>query len=168
MGRPALCWKSVSAWRRVIHHSHSRPIRVLVLTSSPCCYMTAFSLFLLLLLFLSLSHTHTHNILLSPPHISVVLSHHLSLADRRADGRLSRARNAPFLFFTSPCSGKEWGCGRIPPPPQVSVLFFPSWSRWNKTAATVKIDASRCKFVLFFMVGHPAAPCLTLPCLASP
>lgn len=32
----------------------------------------------------------------------VVLSHHLSPADRRTDGRLSRACNAPFLFFTFP------------------------------------------------------------------
>lgn len=38
---------------------------------------------------------------LFPSRISVVLSHHLSLEDRRTDERLSRARNAPFLFFTS-------------------------------------------------------------------
>lgn len=46
--------------------------------------------------------------------ISVVLSHHLSLADRRTDGRLSRVRNAPFLFFTSRVPGGEI---------QVSVCF---------------------------------------------
>lgn len=87
--------------------------------------------------------------------ISVVLSHHLSLADRRTDGRLSRVRNAPFLFFTSGVPGGEL---------QVSVCFpsFPSPSpaarpSRNKTAATERIDASRCKFVLFFTPGHPAA-----------
>lgn len=40
---------------------------------------------------------------------SVVLSHHLSLADKRTDGRLSRARNAPFLFFTSVVPCREEG-----------------------------------------------------------
>lgn len=86
MGRPALWWKSVSGWRCAIHHSHSRPI----LASSPCCcYTTALPPFRFSL------------------RISVVLSHHLSLADRRTDGRLSRVRNAPFLFFTSEVSTGE-------------------------------------------------------------
>jgi len=43
----------------------------------------------------------TSSLLFLPSHLPCTLSHHLSLADRRTDGRLSRARNAPFLFFTS-------------------------------------------------------------------
>jgi len=129
-GRSALWWKSVSGWQRAIHHSHSRPI----LVSSPCCCDTT----ALLPFRLSLR-------------ISVVLSHHLSLVDRRTDGRLSRVRNAPFLFFTSVVPGEEI---------QEKYSCFPSflpWSCWNKTAATERIDASCCKFVLFFTAGHPAA-----------
>lgn len=84
-----------------------------------------------------------------PPGISVVLSHHLSVADRRTDERLSRARSAPFLFFTSGVPG-----GRSPlspsPPPSIRA-FLSSRPCRNKTAATARIDASRCKFVLFFM-----------------
>lgn len=139
-GRPALWWKSVSGWRRAIHHSHSRPI----LASSPCCCYTA-----------------TLPLFRFSLRISVVLSHHLSLADRRTDGRLSRVRNAPFLFFTSRVLGDEI---------QVFVCF-PSFLLprpcENKTAATKRIDASRCKFVLFFTTGHPAtafaSPCLVVP-----
>lgn len=98
--------------------------------------------------------------------ISVVLSHHLSLADRRTDGRLSRVRNAPFLFFTSGVPGDEiqvFVCFPSSPPLPLS----PPRPCQNKTAATKRIDASRCKFVLFFTTGHPAtafaSPYLVVP-----
>jgi len=106
-GRPALWWKSVSGWRRAIHHSHSRPI----LASSPCCYTTTLSLFRFSL------------------RISVVLSHHLSLTDRWTDGRLSRVRNAPFLFFTSVVLGGEI---------QVSFLF-PAFLSFPRGLAGIKL-----------------------------
>lgn len=83
--------------------------------------------------------------LLFPSRISVVLSHHLSLEDRRTDERLSRARNAPFLFFTSGVPGER--------DQSIRVLSFPRRPCRNKTAATKRIDASRCKFVLFFTAG---------------
>lgn len=96
-----------------------------------------------------------------PSRITVVLSHHLSLEDRRTDERLSRARNAPFLFFTcTEC--REKGT-------KVTVLLsFPRGLARNKTAATKRIDACRCKFVpIFHGAGHSAAAlassCLTLP-----
>lgn len=89
-----------------------------------------------------------------PSHPPVVLSHHLSPADRRTDGRLSRARSAPFLFFTS-----ERREGHR----SIRACLSPRPSR-NKTAATTRIDASRCKFVLFFMAGHPAALASQLAC----
>lgn len=54
---------------------------------------------------------------LFPSRISVVLSHHLSLEDRRTDERLSRARNAPFLFFTSGVPGER--------EQSIRVLSFP-------------------------------------------
>lgn len=52
---------------------------------------------------------------------------------------------------------------------QVSARFpsFLPRSCRNKTAATKRIDASRCKFVLFFTAGHPAAA-FASPRLASP
>lgn len=87
--RPALWWKSVSGWWRAIHHSHSRPI---LASSSP--YVTAI-------------RPPSLTMPLFPSRISVVLSHHLSLEDRRTDERLSRARNAPFLFFTSGVPGRK-------------------------------------------------------------
>lgn len=81
----------------------------------------------------------------SPSRISVVLSHHLSLEDRRTDERLSRARNAPFLFFTSEVPRRKR--------PRYPRAFLSPALPGNKTAATKRIDASRCKFVLFFTAG---------------
>lgn len=62
--------------------------------------------------------------------ISVVLSHHLSLADRRTDGRLSRVRSAPFLFFTSGVPGGEI---------RVSVCFPSSPSPRPRGLAGIKL-----------------------------
>lgn len=61
-----------------------------------------------------------------------------------------------------PCSQRAFpifhlrSTGRWDPSIHALSFLFPRPCR-NKTAATKRIDASRCKFVLFFTAGHPAA-----------
>lgn len=108
--------------------------------------------------------------LLFPSRISVVLSHHLSLEDGRTDERLSRCSQRAFPIFHLRSVGRRG-------PKYPCAFLFPRSCR-NKTAATKRIDASCCKFVLFFTAGviprcrslrlvSPPLPCLALPCFAS-
>lgn len=89
---------------------------------------------------------------------------------RQADGRtLKPCSQRAFPIFHLRSTGRRDPSIRVlsflsPSLPPLSPAARPSR---NKTAATERIDASRCKFVLFFTPGHPAAA-FASPRLASP
>lgn len=94
---------------------------------------------------------------------------HITYLGRQADRRTLKpcSQRAFPIFHLPEVPGGE---NQVRDPcaflPSFLPSFLPAQPCRNKTAATERIDASRCKFVLFFTAGHLAAA-FASPRLAS-